>query len=88
MCNCFNLTFYAADINKDDSFTKDELQNEVAAYGHQHVSEDTDYFSAYNPTNGLVPVSVVVNSWVDLVTSTDESKGNIVQYLFTVDGFD
>lgn len=88
MGKCFQLIISTVDVNEDESLSEQEFLTAFAAFGHRQIVKDEGYFSAYNPKDGLIPLSVVVDSWVDFVTSTDESKGNIVENGFMVDGFE
>lgn len=87
MDRCFNLVFSAVDVNEDKSISKEEFLIAFKSYGHEKVAMDDSVFAAYNPKDGLVPLRVVVDSWIDFVTSTDETKSNIVKTAFEADGF-
>ncbi|XP_045168190.1 sarcoplasmic calcium-binding protein-like isoform X1 [Mercenaria mercenaria] len=82
MQNCFDEIFDVIDTNKDRSISEDEFLIAFKAYGHENVALDTNFFKAYNPKDGLVPLRDIVTSWVDFATSTDSSKKSIVKEAF------
>ncbi|XP_053373674.1 sarcoplasmic calcium-binding protein-like isoform X3 [Mercenaria mercenaria] len=79
---CFNTIFDVIDTNKDRSISEDEFLIAFKAIGHENVALDTKFFKAYNPTDGLVPMTEIVASWVDFVTSDDSSKKSVVKTAF------
>lgn len=82
MDKCFNTFFDVIDTNKDRSISEEEFLIAFKAYGHENVALDTKFFKAYNPTDGLVPLRQIVDSWIEFVSSEDESKGSIVKTAF------
>ena len=82
MTRCFDIFFDVIDTNKDRSISEEEFLVAFKAYGHENVALDTKFFKAYNPTDGLVPLRQIVDSWVDFVTSEDAAKGSIVKTAF------
>lgn len=82
MSKCFNIFFDVIDTNKDRSISEEEFLIAFKAYGHENVALDTKFFNAYKPTDGLVSLRAIVDSWIDFVTGEDESKGSIVKTAF------
>lgn len=82
MEKCFDIFFDVIDTNKDRSISEDEFLIAFKAYGHENVALDTNFFKAYNPKDGLVPLRDIVASWVDFTTSADASKPSVVKTAF------
>ena len=82
MDKCFNTFFDVIDTNKDKSISEEEFLIAFKAYGHESVALDNKFFTAYDPVGGLVPLRQIVESWVDFVSSEDESKTSIVKTAF------
>lgn len=82
MEQCFDMLFDVIDTNKDRSISEDEFFIAFKAYGHEHVAADKNFFQAYTPVDGLVPLKDIVASWVDFVTSTDSTKPGAVKTAF------
>lgn len=82
MTKCFNTFFDVIDTNKDRSISEEEFLIAFKAYGHENVGQDSKFFAAYNPVDGLVPLRQIVDSWIDFVCGEDDSKGSIVKTAF------
>jgi hypothetical protein len=83
MKKCFNTFFDVIDTNKDRSISEEEFLIAFKAYGHENVALDTKFFLAYKPTDGLVSLREIVDSWIDFVVGEDSSKsGSIVKSAF------
>jgi len=82
MSRCFNTFFDVIDTNKDRSISEEEFLIAFKAYGHENVAQDTKFFQAYNPVDGLVPLRQIVDSWIDFVSGDDASKPSIVKTAF------
>ena len=74
---------------EDKSLSKEEFLTAFAAFGHQSIANANAYFNAFNPEDDLIefPYRIVADSWVDFLTSTDKSKGNMIKNGFNVYGF-
>jgi len=82
MNKCFNTLFDVIDTNKDRSISEDEFLIAFKAYGHENVALDTSFFKMYNPTDGLVPLRDIVDSWIDFACNCDSSKPSVVKKAF------
>ena len=83
MDKCFDILFDVIDTNKDRSISEDEFLIAFKAYGHENVALDTKFFKAYNPTDGLVPLRQIVDSWICFVCDdAASSAGEVVKKAF------
>nr|BAA75225.1 sarcoplasmic calsium binding protein [Pseudocardium sybillae] len=82
MEKCFDVLFDVIDTNKDRSISEDEFLIAFKAYGHENVAKDNQFFQAYKPKDGLVPLREIVDSWVDFATNPDASKKSVVKAAF------
>ena len=81
--DCFNTIFDVIDTNRDRSISEDEFLIAFKAYGHENVALDTKFFKAYNPDkDGLVPLNIIVQSWIDFVVSDDAKEKSLVKEAF------
>ena len=79
MSKGFDLIFTAIDVNKDRCISIEEFLMAFKAYGHDDEAKSGASFAAYNPKDGLIPFSDIIDAWIEFVTGTDESKVNIVK---------
>ncbi|XP_052800266.1 sarcoplasmic calcium-binding protein-like isoform X2 [Mya arenaria] len=80
--DCFSTILGVIDINHDKFIDQDEFVLCFRAYGHENLTADTDFFNAYKPVDGKVPVKVIVDSWTDFLSSEDSSKESIEKKAF------
>ena len=76
------MIIYAIDENEDKSLSETEFQTMLAAFGHPKLDAKFNHtFSTFGSKDGLVPIGVIVDNWVDFLTSTNESKAEIARKL-------
>jgi len=81
--DCFNVIFDVIDTNRDRSISEDEFLIAFKAYGHENIALDTNFFKAYNPDkDGLVPLNIIRQSWIDFVVSDDANEKSLVKEAF------
>ncbi|WAQ93832.1 SCP-like protein [Mya arenaria] len=80
--NYFSTILGVIDINHDKFIDQVEFVLCFRAYGHENLTADTDFFNAYKPVDGKVPVKVIVDSWTDFLTSEYSSKESIEKNAF------
>lgn len=76
--NYFTTLFNAMHIC-GDGVTEEEFVNAFKASGHDDVALDKQFFHLYNVVDGKVPLSDMIDSWVQFTTCEDSSKPDIVK---------
>lgn len=78
MKECISFIFEVIDTNRDRSISQEEFNIAFRAYGQDKIADDEKFFQAFNPKDGLVPLGVITDAWIDYVTNEDASKPNPV----------
>lgn len=63
----------------NEGVTEEEFVNAFRAAGHENIALDKQFFRMYNPVDGKVPLSAMIDSWVQFTTCEDSSKPDIVK---------
>ncbi|XP_045202196.2 sarcoplasmic calcium-binding protein-like [Mercenaria mercenaria] len=80
MRKCYSSFFSdIIDVYHEGFVTEEEFVNLMKACGHENVALVKMLFSFYNPVGGKVPSQVLVDSWVQFLTSDDSSQNDVVK---------
>jgi hypothetical protein len=79
MYTCNNMIGNIVDTNNDGSITKEEFEVILKSGGHNNSPLDEKFFEDYHPIDGKVPISVMTDSWVTLLTLEDSTKPDLVK---------
>lgn len=81
MRQCFGTIFDIAETGKD-ALSEDEFLVVFKAAGHGNEPLNRQFFQAYNPVNGKVPIKTLVDSWLVFTTCDDSSVPDIVMQAY------
>ncbi|XP_045169642.2 sarcoplasmic calcium-binding protein-like [Mercenaria mercenaria] len=76
--NYFTVLFQTMHLS-GEGVSEEEFVNAFRASGHENIALDKQFFQMYKPEDGLVPLSVLIDSWVQFTTCEDSSKLDIVK---------
>lgn len=82
MITCMKTIFDILDISHEGSLTEQEYVIAFRSAGHENITLDTEFFNAYKPVDGKVPVKKICESWVQFTTCEDNSVPDIVRDAF------
>lgn len=82
MTACFNMIFDVIDTNKDRSIELSEFIYAFKAFGHENEGVVRKAFDLLRANSELIPLQVVVDSWISFVTCEDSSKTDVVKQAF------
>ena len=77
--NLYTALFDLIDVSREGSVSKEEYVNIIKACGHNNLPLMEQFFNNFNPVDGKVASSVLVESWVQFTSSDDSSKKDIVK---------
>ncbi|XP_045169138.2 sarcoplasmic calcium-binding protein-like [Mercenaria mercenaria] len=74
----FTVLFETMNVS-GNGITEEEFVNTFRSVGHENISLIKQFFHSYNPEEGVLPLSILINSWVQFTTCEDSSKPDIVK---------
>lgn len=82
----FILSYIATDINTDGYIDYEELRGVWKSFNHVDDAITKKFFDSYKvDANGAIPISQVIDSWVDFVSGDDPEKFNSIVDLIMSD---
>jgi hypothetical protein len=79
MYTCNDMIGNIVVTNNDGSITKEEFSVILKSGGHNNNPMDENFFEDYHPIDGKVPIRVMADSWVTLLTCDDSTKPDLVK---------
>ncbi|XP_060552288.1 sarcoplasmic calcium-binding protein-like [Ruditapes philippinarum] len=76
--NYFTILFQTMNLS-EEGVTEEVFVNAFRASGHDNIALDKQFYHLYNPVDGKVPLSALIDSWVQFTTCEDSSKPDIVK---------
>jgi hypothetical protein len=67
------------DINSDGMINEEEFLNGLRLGGFESVQINKDFFNSYEPENGKIPITKIVDTWVTFLTCEDNSQKDIIK---------
>ncbi|XP_060562878.1 sarcoplasmic calcium-binding protein-like [Ruditapes philippinarum] len=71
------------DVNGDNFISEEESMTDLAAAGHNKMTENKKFFMTFQPKNGVIPVEKIITEFARSVTEKFETKPDLFEKAYT-----
>ncbi|XP_060590846.1 sarcoplasmic calcium-binding protein-like [Ruditapes philippinarum] len=75
----YTAFFNLVDVSGEGSVSEEEFVNMMKACSHNNNALNKKFFEDYNPVDGKIACSVLVDSWVQFTSCDDSSKTDLIK---------